>query len=276
MSCFIAGLGVLAPGLSSVAEALQVLRNERPYGPPHVRSPEVKGLAPNEARRCPATARYALDVGQQALEAAGWEAPRVATVFSSGSGDLEILDKNCRALAHSPIALSPTLFHNSVHNAVAGYWGIAMSSRAPTTSLSAYDDTFAAGLLEALLTVRAGAPCLLMAYDIPAPKALAAARPVDAPFAVALALCQERPAGACVRIDWLWQPRDAKETAGDGLMLESPMLEALRMSNPAARSLSLLQAIAWQRTTRLVLPYLTDGQLRLDVSPVAAHAASHA
>lgn len=264
MRAFIAGIGLLGPGLANAGEGLAILCGARPYQPSAVRAPEAWGLAANEARRCPMPARYALDVGYQALNAAGWIAAEVATVFSSGSGDLDILDKNCRALAHSPIALSPTLFHNSVHNAVAGYWGIAVRSRAATTSLSAYDDSFAAGLLEALMISGDGPPCLLVAYDLPPPPALAPVRSVTVPFAVAVAVSRERPIGPCVPVEWEWRPRELPESE-----LSAPDLEGLRRANPAARSLPLLQAIAQGVPTRVVLPYLVDGQLVLDVAPVA-------
>lgn len=269
MKAFVAGIGLLGPGLPNVAEGLAILRGERPYRPTTIRAPEPRGLAPNEARRCPLPARYALDVGSQALNAAGWTASDVSTVFSSASGDLDILDKNCRALARSPMALSPTLFHNSVHNAVAGYWGIAMQSRAPSTSLSAYDDSFAAGLLEALMSSRLGSPCLLVAYDLPPPPALAPVRPVSCPFGVSLAVSHERPSDPRAQVEWEWQPRDQKETG-----LSAPDLEALRLANPAARCLPLLQALAKGEPRRVVLPYLNDGQLVLDVSPAACESLS--
>ena len=59
-----------------------------------------------------------------------------------------------RSARRSPRAtaqLSPTRFHNSVHNAPAGYWGIATGAHGPhRLRLCAYDASFAAGLLEAL------------------------------------------------------------------------------------------------------------------------------
>ncbi len=269
MKAFIAGIGLLGPGLADASEGMAILRGERAYQPTALRAPEARGLAANEARRCPMSARYALDVGYQALNAAGWTAAEVATVFSSGSGDLDILDKNCRALARPPIALSPTLFHNSVHNAVAGYWGIARQSRAATTSLSAYDDSFAAGLLEALMISGDGPPCLLVAYDLPPPSALAPVRPVTVPFAVAVAVSRDRPLTPCVLVEWEWRPCDLTESG-----LSAPDLEALRLANPAARCLPLLQAVAQGASTRVVLPYLVDGQLVLDVSPIAGRNAN--
>ncbi|WP_298140026.1 beta-ketoacyl synthase chain length factor [Acidiferrobacter sp.] len=248
MTTYIAGWGVLGPGLPDARAARAVLLGERPYRDEGVRPPVVEGLSANEARRCPTSARYALDVGWQALRDAGWDPAGVVTVLASASGDLEIADKNCQALARSEIALSPTLFHNSVHNAAGGYWGIATASQASTTSLSAYDASFAAGLLEALTTVAPGRRCLLMAYDFPAPAAFAAARRISAPFAVALALTADRPAGPCASLSWQWTRCDqAVVFAG----MTDAALEALRVGNSAARSLPLLQGLSERRATTL-------------------------
>ena len=240
VSVYIAGWGILGPGLADTRVARAILAGEKAYRDDGVRVPRAEGLSANEARRCPMSARYALDVGWQAVRAAGWDPKKAATVLSSASGDLEIADKNCRALAQPPIALSPTVFHNSVHNAAGGYWGIATGSLAPTTSLSAYDDSFAAGLLEALTTVAPDQPCLLIAYDLPPPAALAAARKITAPFAVALALTADRPPGACARLFWRW---GCCNPVADACMAESA-LEGLRVGNPAARSLPLLRALS--------------------------------
>ena len=241
MNIYVAGWGVLAPGLPDAAAARAILAGEQAYrATDGVRTPLAEGLSANEARRCPLSARYALDVGRQALRAAGWDPAGVATVLSSASGDLEIADKNCRALAQPPIALSPILFHNSVHNAAGGYWGIATGSRAPTTSLSAYDDSFAAGLLEALTTVAPDQPCLLIAYDLPPPAALAPVRKIIAPFAVALALTADRPSGVGARLCWRWGRCNPVTDA----RLGESALEELRVGNPAARSLPLLRALS--------------------------------
>ncbi|RCN59393.1 hypothetical protein C4900_06775 [Acidiferrobacter thiooxydans] len=262
VNIYVAGWGVLGPGLPDAQAARALLAGERAYRHDRVRMPLAEGLSANEARRCPMSARYALDVGRQALRAAGWDPAGVATVFSSASGDLEIADKNCRALAQPPIALSPTLFHNSVHNAAGGYWGIATGSRAPTTSLSAYDDSFAAGLLEALTTVGPGRACLLIAYDLSPPAAFAAVRGITAPFAVALALTAERPPGWCAMLSWEW---GYCEPAAD-IPMSDAALEALRVANPAARSLPLLRTLGLQQDGILSWPDAGGGALRLAVS----------
>ena len=53
--------------------------------------------------------------------------------------------------------ISPTQFHNSVHNAAAGYWHIAAGSAAPSLSVGGHDGAFAAGLLANRLVPQAEA-----------------------------------------------------------------------------------------------------------------------
>ncbi|MHB1565193.1 MAG: beta-ketoacyl synthase chain length factor [Acidiferrobacter sp.] len=262
MKAFVAGIGLLAPGLADWTAARRVLAGRSPYVEAPLRVPTVRGLAPNEARRCPLIARVALDVGQQALGDAGWAPSLIPTVFSSASGDLDIADRNCQSLAADPPTISPTLFHNSVHNAVAGYWGIAMQAQAPTTSLSAYDDSFAAGLLEALTWLATHPRVLLVVYDLPSPRALAAARPVTVPIAVAMALAVVRPAAAVGALDGRW-------VAGPAIAapLDDGRLERLRNGNAAGRGLPLLVALARQTATTMTLPFWQTGALKVEVQP---------
>jgi hypothetical protein len=90
-------------------------------------------------------------------------------VFASTHGDLAITDYMCATLAQDPRAISPTRFHNSVHNAAAGYWTIGNGCVQATTAISAYDASFAQGLLEALLQLATGGEAVLLAgYDAPA------------------------------------------------------------------------------------------------------------
>src|SRR3546814_10360262 len=81
------------------------------------------------------------------------DAGDLATVFAGSDADMAILQRISAALATPERIVSPTDFHNSVHNAAAGYWGIGTGSRAPSTTLAGYDASFALGLLEAGLQV---------------------------------------------------------------------------------------------------------------------------
>lgn len=129
--------------------------------------PQPAILPPNERRRAPDSVAVALEVAQAACVNAGRDPVQLPTIFASTYGDLAITDYMCSTLAKAPSSLSPTRFHNSVHNAAAGYWSIATGCRQPYCALGAGAYTFAAGLLAAALQVHADqTDVLLVAYDI--------------------------------------------------------------------------------------------------------------
>ena len=124
-------------------------------------------LPPNERRRAPDTVLVALEAAQAACLDAGRDPSTLPSVFVSTYGDLAITEHLCQTLATAPLELSPTRFHNSVHNAAAGYWTIAAGAMEPATAISA---DFAMGLLEALAPRATGAGAvLLVGYDGQAP-----------------------------------------------------------------------------------------------------------
>jgi hypothetical protein len=131
-------------------------------------------LAPTERRRAPDTVAVALEVAARACEAAGRKPSDLPSVFASTHGDVAISDYMCSTLASTPTLISPIKFHNSVHNAAAGYWSIGTGSLAPYTAISAYEYTFGAGLLEAATqAVCEQRPVLYVAFDIESKGALA-------------------------------------------------------------------------------------------------------
>jgi hypothetical protein len=134
---------------------------------PQAVRPQPALLPPNEQRRVPDSVAVALQVAQAACANAGRDPALLATVFASTYGDLAITDYMCGTLARAPATLSPTRFHNSVHNAAAGYWSIATGCRQPYCALGAGYYSFAAGLFTAALQVCADQiDVLLVAYDI--------------------------------------------------------------------------------------------------------------
>lgn len=146
-------------------------------------------IAARERRRAPKSVKMAVEVMTQACEMARVEPQDIATVFSSAMGDMEITDYMCSALARLPREISPTRFHNSVHNAPNGYWSIATGSRAPATAVSAFDFTAPAALLEAAIqTMDSGSPVLLVTQEMAAPVALRETCPTNADFAAAILL----------------------------------------------------------------------------------------
>jgi hypothetical protein len=131
--------------------------------------PQPSILPPNERRRAPDTVAVALEVAQAACANAGRDPAQLPMVFASTYGDLAITDYMCSTLATAPTTLSPTRFHNSVHNAAAGYWSIATGCHQPYTALAPAGTPFANGLFAAALQVCAErTDVLFVAYDIDA------------------------------------------------------------------------------------------------------------
>ncbi|MEP6634010.1 MAG: beta-ketoacyl synthase chain length factor, partial [Luteimonas sp.] len=161
----IEGIGFWADGLPSWRAARDfAVGGTLPDDAPSKPSPQL--LAPNERRRAPESVAIALEVALAACADAGRDPRTLPSVFASTHGDLGITDYMCDTLAHDPRAISPTKFHNSVHNAAAGYWTIGNGCVQATTAISAFDASFAQGLLEALLQLSDGAEAVILAaYD---------------------------------------------------------------------------------------------------------------
>jgi hypothetical protein len=93
---------------------------------------------------------------------------QVATVFASRHGESQLCDALLRDIVRE-LALSPTQFSHSVHNTQAAVFSIEAGNGCPSTSVAARQDTFCAGLVEALgLCLRhRPMPALLVVADEP-------------------------------------------------------------------------------------------------------------
>ena len=161
----VAGIGFWSNGLPNWAAA-RAFAAGGALDPAAPVRPQPQLLAPNERRRAPESVAVALDVALAACAAAGADPAALPSVFASTHGELAITDYMCATLAQDPAAISPIRFHNSVHNAAAGYWTIGNGCHAPSTAISAFDASFAQGLLEAMSQLATGAPAVLLAaYD---------------------------------------------------------------------------------------------------------------
>jgi hypothetical protein len=232
------GIGTCAPGIADWPAMRTMFDGAQPTSTAFAR-PTSALLAPNERRRAPDSVLLAVNVAEQACTMARREPGELPNVFTSGYGDLAINDYLCAVLARAPLELSPTKFHNSVHNAPAGYWTIASGCMASSTALSAGLVSFAAGLLEAAtLTVCESTPVLFAAYDVAATGPLQDAIVSDVPFGVAFVLA---PA------DGARTPRLRLSMRDRATMKPAPLpvpLQSWSERNPAAASLPLLRALA--------------------------------
>ncbi|KGE50766.1 beta-ketoacyl synthase chain length factor [Xanthomonas axonopodis pv. vasculorum] len=164
LTATIEGIGFWTQGLPSWEAASGFARGGALQEAPARPAPQL--LAANERRRAPDTVAVSLEAALAACSTAGRDPASLPSIFTSTYGDLAISDYMCTTLASDPLAISPTKFHNSVHNAAAGYWTIGAGAMTPATAMSAGLGSFAQGLLEALVQRAADVQAvLLVSYD---------------------------------------------------------------------------------------------------------------
>jgi hypothetical protein len=259
-ACFLRSVGIAAPGLAGWNASLDILRGAMPYAATADAPYAPVLLPPNERRRATASVRQAFRAAEDAVNVVGVDARELASVFASSDADMTVLHRICAALAQMPRAISPTDFHNSVHNAASGYWSIAVQSIAVTTTLSAFDASFTGGLLEAMALVDAQRDVLLVAYDALAPQPLLAKRPLAVPASVAVVLSARAGPASLGRI--VIDASDAPETKCANLALED-----LRRANPALRALPLFELLAAKRAASVNLRGTGDSCVALSYTP---------
>jgi beta-ketoacyl synthase-like protein len=259
LSAAIEGIGVLGPGLRDWPATAAVLAGRSEYRRARTELPPPALLSGAERRRAGRVIKLALAVGAEAVAQAGRDARQLPSVFCSSGGDGDNCHEICATLAGSERLISPTRFHNSVHNAAAGYWSIAHGCAEASITVCAFDASFAAGLLEALSQLESSArPVLLVAYDADYPPPLHSRRPLPDAFGLSLLLAPNDSSRALARLKvTLARQRPTS--------LAHPELEALRNSIPAARALPLLESLARARAGAVLLDYLDGTQLALEI-----------
>jgi hypothetical protein len=258
---YIEGIGLLGPGLSGWSEGREILAGRQAYQPQKTVIPPPALLPPAERRRCGEIVKLALATSTEAMAVAGVDASNLPNVFTASHGDGYNCHTICEMLASDDRQISPTRFHNSVHNAASGYWSIATGAMAPSAVLCAFDASFGAGLLEAMSQVAVdGTRCILIASDTDYPEPFYSVRPLSELLGISLVLAPERTsrAMASIRVALSGEPADRFADAG---------LENLRLAIPAARGLPLLRAITAGETGRVILDYLEETRIAVEVSP---------
>ena len=256
LSVYVAGVGVWSPQLADFA-ALRATFAGATATPPAAR-PAAATLPANERRRAPESVLLAAEVAGQAVAMSGLDASTLACVFASSHGDQAITDYMCATLASAPTELSPTRFHNSVHNAPAGYWTIATGCHAPSNAVCAQRASFGAGLLEAASLVLADARAvLLVCSDTAGSGPLVEVTGCVAPFASALVLTPQPGPCTLGRLDLHLCPGSIADARP-----ATAVPPAWVASSPSASALPLLALLA-QGAGRCRL--MAGGSLGMDV-----------
>ena len=271
-SVFIHAISVIAPGLKTWEDCSQIFRGNAIYEDTEIPKLVPELLPKNERRRTTQTIKLALCTAANAIESAGIEANETCSVFASSNGDLDIVDRVCNDLLLPDHPISPTQFHNSVHNAPAGYWAIATHSRRPSNSISAGPFSFASGLMEAITMAEAEQETvLLVAYDYPTVEPLTTLATTFIPFGCALLISANTSLNTSFSSKR--KPLAKLQLKGYSLNecepLKNSKLEALCTQNPIAQSLRLLEPLAMLDETEqceIRLPSSENNYLSIHVS----------
>lgn len=180
------GVGAWGPRFRNWEE-LQILMSGGELDDDGAKGPKPEVIPANERRRAPLPVRLAVESSSQACQQAGLNPAELGCVFVSGLGDTQLTDYMCKALAGEHKLLSPTKFHNSVHNAAAGYWTISTDCMQAANSVAGFEESVTLTLVEALIQAQAEQrPLLLTFYDAPSSPVLQELLKNDVSFAVSI------------------------------------------------------------------------------------------
>ena len=255
---YINTLSIAAPSLVGLEQAEPVLTGNSQWQISEFPKLVPQLLPANERRRITPYIKLALHVADEA----NLQDQSLLAVFASSNGDLSITDHICHSLTLVPKLISPTKFHNSVHNAPSGYWAIAAKSQAASTSISTGDSTFSSGLLEAVTQVLSQQQDVLyIAYDYPADGTMYKCTNITQPYATAFVLSLNKTATSYGSIKL-----DIANDEKDKSLCINSSLNDLQQSNPIAESLPLLEALFLKNTATLFLPHLNNAKLKIEVA----------
>jgi hypothetical protein len=256
MRVFVEAVGVLAPGLQDWEGTKSVLAGAQPFSAAPLTPVAPVSLPPAERRRSCPTVRLAIAVAEQAMRRSSLAPHEMAMVFSSHEAAGVITHQLCEVLAGSR-EVSPTQFHNSVHNAPSGYYSIAMNAKLAASSVCRGRWSFAAGLLTAAAQVVTDRiPVLYVCYDSPLPKPLCELLPMVETTAIALVLT---PAALPASM----APWEIAVAPGDGGAAWPDWMPATWHANACARGFTLLTTLADPACQVAALPLSPELDLRV-------------
>jgi hypothetical protein len=135
---------------------------------PAVEKPQAALLEGPLKRRATPLTRMSVEVFQQASAQAGRDPSTLQTVWANAHGEHTPAVKLLGMMHAGEGKLSPTQFHNSVHNTAGGYASIATTNSSPSTTVSGGQELVASALLEAWCLLEAsGRDVALVMADEP-------------------------------------------------------------------------------------------------------------
>jgi hypothetical protein len=261
---FLQSIGIAGSGFNDWLQARKILLGQAALIPPQTEQFRINCLKPNEARRTSTSIKIALQSAESTLAAASFEAAELFSIFVSSDGDPNILQSICQALATEEKFVSPTQFHNSVHNAPAGYWSIGHQAMKGVNSIGCGQCSISGALIEADSLLQTGEDAvLLVCFEIASPSPLDSARAIRHSLAFSLIATRDKTRESLCEMNC----RLSAESSASLSRLDDPTLDSLREDNPASMALPLLKALAGNTEKQIVLPYSDSTVVKLELRP---------
>lgn len=236
----ILGLGAWGLGFRTWSDLADIFAGEKPQDDGS-KGPKPEIIPANERRRAPLPVRLAVESSWQAVQHADVDPAELASVFVSGLGDTQLTDYMCRALVAPNKALSPTKFHNSVHNAAAGYWTISTGCMQAANSVAGFQQSVPLTLMEALIQSQIEQrPVLITFYDAPCSDVLHDLLKNEVSFATSVIVAPPNTTSSLPN----YQAQVIQEAVEWPDFTADKVLQNIYTSNPSGRVLPILKAIA--------------------------------
>lgn len=203
MIAYIESIGLQAPGLEGWQDSLQILLGKTPYESLPLSKYSPQFLPANERRRTTPTIKLALRTAEATVQNyTHADIASMPTLFCCVDGDTEISAKMTRAILQDEPMVSPIHFHNSVHNAPAGYWMIGQGNQQAASAISAGQYQIGNSLIEAMSQLHETTPkMLLVMYDLPIDPIIETYQPDIQPFGVGLVISLQKTEKSLAKLE---------------------------------------------------------------------------
>jgi len=259
------GIGCWGPGFNNWLELSNILKGV-PFEHEATKSPKPDVIPATERRRAPLPVKLAIESSWQACQTANLEPSVLPCIFTSTYGDTDINDYMCRTLNTETKPVSPTKFHNSVHNAAAGYWTISTKCMQAANSTAADEYSFPLALLEGAIQAQTHQQStLLTSYDAPVCDVLKPLFLNDKAFSASIIIAPKTSLAdnltpiAEMELSFVDQ-------ASDWPNLNNNALDTLYSECPTAKILALLQSVCQNTPSSFTMPMSNDTSIKLDIT----------
>lgn len=272
MIAYIESVGLQAPGLEGWRASQPILQGQKPYQAEKL-TPYSPGFLPaNERRRTTDTIKLALRTAENTVENYSQDAiSNLPTLFACVDGDTQISAKMTTAILQDEPMISPIHFHNSVHNAPAGYWMIGQKNHTAASSISAGHYQIGSSLLEAITTLTEQNPKIMVVwYDLPVDPILEIFQPDIAPFGCGFILTKNPDENTLAKVEFTLE--SAEIEGSHKQESESEQTKAWQDewfgNNRAATCLPLLKSLAQKKHDTFYFPMSEKLKAHIALQPL--------